>query len=76
MLENDMMQNLQEMREVAEKHYKLLSAAFKESLTTTFGELTKNQLSLEKQCHIAKNAIVSLDQLLATNKLLSDLIKD
>jgi hypothetical protein len=73
MFENDMMENLQEMREVAKKELGLLSHVLNDSISTTFGALTEKQLNLSTQCRIVENALESIDSLLKVNQFLSTL---
>lgn len=75
MFDSNMMQNLQEMREVAERHHKLLVHVFNDSIGKTFGKLTKKQLDLSAQCLVAEKAVLSIDDLLKVNQLLADLIE-
>lgn len=73
MFENEMIENLQEMRKVAEKEFGLLSHVLNDSIATTFGQLTEKQLNLSTQCRVVENAIVALDTLLKVNELLTTL---
>lgn len=73
MFENDMMENLQEMQEVAKKELGLLSHVLNDSIVTTFGKLTEKQLNLSTQCRVVENAIDAIDTLLKTKELLTTL---